>query len=74
MNTFPHDSSTSFIALAYQGARTTSLKYTRASSCLTLMGQAQGYNTRVCWLEAWGITAPIAESPAGPGCPQGCTA
>lgn len=38
------------------------------------MGRAQGYNTRVCWLEAWGITAPIAESPAGPVCPLGRTA
>jgi len=34
MNTFPHDSYTGFVALAYQRPPTASLKYTEASSCL----------------------------------------
>lgn len=34
MSTLPHDSYTSFVALAYQGPLTASLKYTQASGCL----------------------------------------
>lgn len=73
MNMFPDDSYASFVALAYQGPLTTSLKYIQASSCLADRSSSGLQHTSVL-AGGPGHCSPPAESPAGPGCPWRRTA